>query len=166
MSPPTTPSIFSSSLPTPPAIPASFSPSSSSARQHLVAVGTGVHHHLSRLRLPSTSDDQHFDISTLNRVLSFLLYHVLSHHHPPPLLLLRHDFFSRRPSAIIQLGSEKLPRQPSEDTMQITASITLTSPSIESHNDQVDNEAGDGLGDADHTIGEEDWFVVDETATC
>ena len=79
---------------------------------------------------------------------------------------IRRDFFSRRPSAIIQLGSEKLPRQPSEDTMQITASITLTSPSIESHNDQVDNEAGDGLGDADHTIGEEDRFVVDETATC
>ena len=50
--------------------------------------------------------------------------------------------------------------------MQVTVSITLTSPSIESHNDQVDNEAGDGLGDADHTIGEEDWFVVDETATC
>ena len=54
------------------------------------------------------------------------------------------------------VGSEKLPRQPGEDTMQIRVSITLISPSIENHNDQVDKEARHGLGDADHTVGEED----------
>ena len=56
----------------------------------------------------------------------------------------------------LRVGSEKLPRQPSEGTMQITVSITVISPSIGSHNDQVDKEARHGLGDADHTVGEED----------
>ena len=56
----------------------------------------------------------------------------------------------------LRVGSKKLPRQPDEGTMQITVSITVISPSIGSHNDQVDEEAGHGLGDADHTVGEED----------
>ena len=56
----------------------------------------------------------------------------------------------------LRVGPEKLSRQPGEGTMQITVSITVISPSIGSHNDQVDKEAGHGLGDADHTVGEED----------
>ena len=66
-----------------------------------------------------------------------------------------------------RIDREKLPRQPGGCgiyNIDIFLNFVQLSPSIGSHDDQVNKEAGHGLGDADNTVGKENQSVVEMVA--
>ena len=66
-----------------------------------------------------------------------------------------------------RIDREKLPRQPGGCgiyNIDIFLNFVQLSPSIGSRDDQVDKEAGHGLGDADNTVGKENQSVVEMVA--